>query len=67
MFIGYSKARHIDELLCLIFASRDGCTADEEHWREQQLYVYIVYVPPHGPCPWFGMSAMFRAIAAEVW
>ncbi len=50
------------------FAGRDGCTADAEHRRQQQgRHIYIVYGPPHAPCPWFGMSAMFRATAAEVW
>ncbi len=51
----------------LIVAGRDGCTANAEHWRQQRWHIYIVYAPPHAPCPWFGMLAMFRAVAAEVW
>jgi hypothetical protein len=27
---------------------------------------YTMYVLRDDPCPWFGMSAMFRAMAAEV-
>ena len=50
----------------MFVAGRDGHTADAEHRRQQQWHIYIVYVPPHAPCPWFGMSAMFRAMAAEV-
>jgi hypothetical protein len=66
MYIPYTKAQRIDELSCMFVASRDGRTADAEHWRRQQRHIYVVYVPPHTPCPWFGMSAMFRAMAAEV-
>jgi hypothetical protein len=51
----------------LFVAGHDGCTTDAEHWRGQPRHIYIVYVPPHAPCPWLGMSAMFRAMAAEVW
>ncbi len=65
MFISYSKARRIDELSCLFIAGLDRCTADAEHRRQQQRHIYIVYAPPHAPCPWFGMSAMFRCKAAE--
>jgi hypothetical protein len=67
MFISYSKARHINKLLCQFVASLDCCTTDAEHWRQQQQHIYVIYVPPHALCPWFGMSAMFRAMAAEVW
>ena len=67
MFIPYTKAQRIDELLCLFVAGLDRCTADAEHRRQQRRHIYIVYVPSHAPCPWFGMSAMFRAMAAEVW
>ncbi len=66
MFILYSKAQRINKLSCMFVAGRDGCTANAEHLRQQRRHIYIVYVPPHAPCPWFGMSAMFRAMAAEV-
>jgi hypothetical protein len=66
MFIPYTKAQRIDKLSCMFVAGRDGCTADAEHWRQQRRHIYVVYVPPHAPCPWFGMLAMFRAMAAEV-
>jgi hypothetical protein len=66
MFIPCTKAQHIDELSCMFVASRDGRTADAEHWRQQRQHIYILYVPPHALCPWFGMLAMFRAMAAEV-
>jgi hypothetical protein len=66
MFIPYTKAQGIDKLSCMFVAGCDGCTADAEHWRQQRQHIYVVYVPPHTPCPWFGMSAMFRAMAAEV-
>jgi hypothetical protein len=66
MFIPYIKAQRIDESLCMFIAWRDGCTADAEHWRQQQRHIYVVCVPLHALCPWFGMSAMFRAMAAEV-
>jgi hypothetical protein len=66
MFIPYTKAQCIDESLCMFVAGHDGCTADAEHRGQQQRHIYVVYVPPHAPCPWFGMSAMFRAMAAEV-
>jgi hypothetical protein len=23
---------------------------------------YTLYVPPHAPCPWFGLLAIFRAM-----
>jgi hypothetical protein len=66
MFIPYTKAQRIDESLCMFVAGRDGCTANAEHRRRQRRHVYIAYVPPQAPWPWFGMSAMFRAMAAEV-
>jgi hypothetical protein len=66
MFISYSKARRIEKLSRLFVAGLDRCTPDAEHWQQQQQHIYIVYVPPHAPCTWFGMSAMFRAMAAEV-
>jgi hypothetical protein len=66
MFVSKSKAWHVDESSCLIIAGCDGHTANAEHWRQQRWHIYIVYVPPHAPCPWFGMSAMFRAMAAKV-
>jgi hypothetical protein len=66
MFISYSKARRINESSCLSVAGLDCCTTDAEHPRQQQWHIYIVYVPPHAPCPWFGMLVMFRAMAAEV-
>ncbi len=66
MFIPYTKAQRIDESSCMFVAGRDGRTADAEHRWQQRWHIYVVYVPPHAPCPWFGMSAMFRAMAAEV-
>jgi hypothetical protein len=66
MFIPYTKAQRINELLCMFVAGRDGHIANAKHWRQQRQHIYIVYVPPHAPCFWFGMSAMFRAMAAEV-
>jgi hypothetical protein len=66
MFIPYTKAQHIDESSCMFIAGRDGRTANAEHWRQQRQHIYFVYVSSHAPCPWFGMSAMFRAMAAEV-
>ncbi len=66
MFIPYTKAQCIDKLSCMFVASRDGRTANAEHQRQQQRHIYVVYVPPHAPCSWFGMSTMFRAMEAEV-
>ncbi len=66
MFIPYTKAQRIDELSCMFVASRDGRTAVAEHRRRQRRHIYVVYVPPHALCPWFGMLAMFRAMAAKV-
>ncbi len=66
MFISYTKAQCIDKSLCLFVAGLDCCTADAEHWRQQQWRINNVYVPPHAPWTWFGMLAMFRAVAAEV-
>ncbi len=66
MFIPYTKAQCIDESLCMFVACRDGCTANAELRQQQQRHIYVVYVPPHAPCPWFGMWAMFRAMTAEV-
>ncbi len=66
MFIPYTKAQRIDELSRIFVADRDGRTANAEQRRQQQRHIYFVYVPPHAPCPWFGMLAMFRAMAAEV-
>ncbi len=65
MFIPYTKAQCIDKLSCMFVAGRDGRTADAEPWRQQRRHIYVVYVPPRASCPWFGMSAMFRAMAAE--
>ncbi len=67
MFISYTKAQSIDKLSCLFVTDLDCCTADAEHRRQQRWHIYVVYVPSHALCPWFGMSAMFRAMAAEVW
>ncbi len=50
----------------MFVAGRDGRTANAEHRRQHQRHIYVVYVTPHAPCPLFGMSAMFRAMAAEV-
>ncbi len=66
MFIPYTMAQRIDKLLCMFVPGRDSRTADAEHRRQQQRHIYVVYVPPHAPCPWFGMSAVFRAMAAEI-
>jgi hypothetical protein len=66
MYIPYTKAQPIDELSCMYVAGRDGGTADAEHQGQQRRHIYVVYVPPHAPCPWFGMSAMFRAMATDV-
>ncbi len=66
MFIPYTKAQRIEESSCMFVAGHDGRTADAEHQRQQRRHIYVVYVPPHAPCPWFGMSAMFRAMAAKV-
>ncbi len=66
MFILYTKAQRINESSCMFVASRECRTADAEHRRRQRRHIYVVYVPPHAPCPWFGMLAMFRAMAAEV-
>jgi hypothetical protein len=66
MSIPYAKTQHIDESPCMFVAGRDSRTANAEHWRQQQRHIHVVYVLPHPPCPWFGMSAMFRAMAAEV-
>ncbi len=67
MFISWSKAQRINESLCLFVAGLDHCTADAEHLQQQWWHIYVVYVPPQAPCPWVGMLAMFRAMAAEVW
>jgi hypothetical protein len=56
----------VDESSCMFVPSRDGRTANAEHQGQQQWHIYVDYVLPHTPCPWFGMSAMFRAMAAEV-
>jgi hypothetical protein len=64
MFIPYSKAQRIDESSCIFIAGRDSCTANAEHQQQQQRHIYVVYVPPHTPCPWFGMLAMFRAMGS---
>jgi hypothetical protein len=56
MFISYTKAQRIDVLSCPFVAGIDRCTADAEHWWQQQRHIYVVYVPPHASCPWFGMS-----------
>ncbi len=66
MFIHYTKEKRIDEVSCMFVAGRNDRTADAEHRRRQRRHIYVVYVPPHALCPWFGMSAMFRAMAAEV-
>jgi hypothetical protein len=66
MFIPYTKAQRINESSRMFVAGRDGRTANAEHWRQQQRHIYIVYVLPHALCPWFGMSTMFRAMAAKV-
>jgi hypothetical protein len=66
MFIPYTKAQRINKSSCMFVASRDGHTANAEYWQQQQWHIYVVYVPPHTLCPWFGMSAMFRAMTAEV-
>jgi hypothetical protein len=66
MFSSWSKARHVNKSLCLIVASHDNHTVNAEHWQQQGRHTYIIYPPPHAPCAWFGMQAMFRATAAKV-
>jgi hypothetical protein len=66
MFISYTKAKRIDGSLCLFVAGLDHCTTYAELRQQQQQHIYLVYVPPHAPRPCFGMTAMFRAMAAEV-
>ncbi len=66
IFTSYTKVQRIGESWCLFVADLDHCTTDAEHRRQQQWHIYVVYVPPHALCPWFGMLAMFRAMAAEV-
>ena len=34
MLLSYSKARRVDELLSVMFAGRDGRTANAEHQRQ---------------------------------
>jgi hypothetical protein len=36
MFVPYTKAQRIDELLGMFVAGRDDCTANAEHWQQQQ-------------------------------
>ena len=67
MLINQSKAWHVDELLLLIVAGHDGRTADAEHQQRQQRHIYVAYGPLHILCAWFGVSAMFGALAAEIW
>jgi hypothetical protein len=68
ILINYTnKAQRIGKLSCLFVAGLNRCTADAEHQWQHQRHIYIVYVPPHTLCLWFGMLAMFRAMAAEVW
>ena len=64
--ISLKHGLRINESSCMFVAGRDGHTADAEHWWQQRQHIYIVYVSPHAPCPWFGMPAMFTAMAAEV-
>ncbi len=61
MFIPYTKAQRIDKSLGMFVAGCNGRNANAEHGRQQHQHIYVVYVPPHAPCPWFGMSAMFKA------
>ncbi len=70
MFIGYSKARRVDESSSVMFAGRDGRTADAEHQRRQRRHIHVVYYgygPPRDRYAWFAMPAMLGALAAEVW
>jgi hypothetical protein len=64
MFIPCTKAQRIDKSSCMFIAGCVGCTANAKRWRQQQRHIYVVYVPPHAPCPWFGMLAMFRAMGS---
>ncbi len=48
MFIPYTKAQRIDESSCMFVASRDDCTADAEH-RRQQHGTYMLYMSPLMP------------------
>ena len=50
----------------MVFAGRDGRTADAEHQRQQRRHIYAVYGPPHGWYARFVMPTMWGASAAEV-
>ena len=50
----------------MVFAGRDGRTADAEHQRQQRRHIYAVYGPPHGWYARFVMLTMWGASAAEV-
>jgi hypothetical protein len=43
----------------LMFAGRDGCSANAKHQRQRQRYICLLYGPPNGWYAWFAMSAMF--------
>jgi hypothetical protein len=66
MLLSYSKARHADKLSSVMFAGRDGLTADAEHQQRQRRHIHVVYGPPCDRYAWFAMPAMLGASAAEV-
>jgi hypothetical protein len=66
MLFSYSKARRADKLSSVMFAGRDGRTADAEHQQRQRRHIHAVYGPPRDRYAWFAMPAMLGASAAEV-
>ncbi len=51
MFISKSKAWHMDELLCLMFASRDVRTTNAEHQWRRWRHIYFGHAPSHLSLP----------------
>jgi hypothetical protein len=66
MFISYSNAQSVNELLCLSVFGCDGHTTNADHQRQKQWHIYIIYVPSHVLCTRIAMSVMSRATATEV-
>jgi len=51
----------------MMFASRDGHTANAEHQEQQQRrHIHVVHGPPCDRYARFAMPAMLGALAAEV-
>jgi len=65
MLLSYSKARRIDESSSVMFAGRDGSTANAEHQRQQQRHIHVVYGPPHDRYARFAMPVMLGASATD--